>query len=91
MVQEATHELLDDVDNFKELDELQCVNFSCSIPAVTGRGFIEVLFSFVSWYILHYSFPSPFIFPPHPFPFHIYIFWNSSNSAASNLYLICLE
>lgn len=46
MVQEATHELLDDVDGFKELDELQCVNFSCSIPAVTGRGFIEVLFFF---------------------------------------------
>ncbi|KDO86821.1 hypothetical protein CISIN_1g001971mg [Citrus sinensis] len=42
MVQEATHELLDDVDGFKELDELQCVNFSCSIPAVTGRGFIEI-------------------------------------------------
>lgn len=46
MVQEATHELLDDVDGFKELDELQSVNFSCSIPAVTGRGFIEVLFFF---------------------------------------------
>ncbi|KAL9430527.1 hypothetical protein AB3S75_025836 [Citrus x aurantiifolia] len=42
MVQEATHELLDDVDGFKELDELQCVNFSCSIPALTGRGFIEI-------------------------------------------------
>lgn len=42
MVQEATHELLDDVNSFKELDELQCVNFSCSIPAVTGRGFIEI-------------------------------------------------
>lgn len=84
MVQEATHELLDDVDGFKELDELQCVNFSCSIPAVTGRGFIEVLFFFCfglgGCYILHYFFPFPFIF-----------FFNSSNSAASNLYLICLE
>lgn len=85
MVQEATHELLDDVDGFKELDELQCVNFSCSIPAVTGRGFIEVLFFFCfglgGCYILHYFFPFPFIF----------FFLNSSNSAASNLYLICLE
>ena len=44
LVQEATHELIDDNDNFKEQDELQCVNFSCSIPTVTGRGFIEVVF-----------------------------------------------
>lgn len=86
MVQEATNELLDDVDGFKELDELQCVNFSCSIPAVTGRGFIEVLFFFVlGWgggvviYCIIFSLSLSFFF------------FNSSNSAASNLYLICLE
>lgn len=83
MVQEATHELLDDVDGFKELDELQCVNFSCSIPAVTGRGFIEVLFFFVGGgfiYCIIFSLSLSFFF-----------FLNSSNSAASNHYLICLE
>ncbi|XP_022727600.1 squamosa promoter-binding-like protein 1 [Durio zibethinus] len=42
LVQEATHELLDGNDDFMEQDELQCVNFSCSIPTVTGRGFIEI-------------------------------------------------
>ncbi|XWS76715.1 hypothetical protein CRYUN_Cryun01aG0201600 [Craigia yunnanensis] len=42
LVQEATHELMDDNDDFKEQDELQCVNFSCSIPTVIGRGFIEI-------------------------------------------------
>ncbi|XWS31886.1 hypothetical protein CRYUN_Cryun23aG0114000 [Craigia yunnanensis] len=42
LVQEATHELMDANDDFKEQDELQCVNFSCSIPTVTGRGFIEI-------------------------------------------------
>ncbi|KAF7804965.1 squamosa promoter-binding-like protein 1 [Senna tora] len=26
----------------KELDELQCVQFSCSVPVMHGRGFIEV-------------------------------------------------
>ncbi|XVF80753.1 hypothetical protein PTKIN_Ptkin15bG0100500 [Pterospermum kingtungense] len=42
LVQEATHELMDDKDDIKEQDELECVNFSCSIPVVTGRGFIEI-------------------------------------------------
>ncbi|XVE73520.1 hypothetical protein DITRI_Ditri11bG0124900 [Diplodiscus trichospermus] len=42
LVQEATNELMDDNDDLKEQDELQCVNFSCSIPTVTGRGFIEI-------------------------------------------------
>nr|AVV48326.1 squamosa promoter binding-like protein [Litchi chinensis] len=42
MVQETTHELMNDVDSSKEHDELQCVNFSCSIPTVTGRGFMEI-------------------------------------------------
>lgn len=61
MVQEATYEM-DDVESFKELDELHCVNFSCSIPAVTGRGFIEVLFSFVSnIYSIVLSHPLPFL------------------------------
>lgn len=34
---------MDSVDSLKEHDE-QCINFSCSIPVVCGRGFIEVLF-----------------------------------------------
>lgn len=68
MVQEATHELLDDVDGFKELDELQCVNFSCSIPAVTGRGFIEVLFFFV----LGWGGGLLYIALFFPFPFHFF-------------------
>lgn len=44
LVQEATHELMDEKYDLKKQDELECVNFSCSIPAVTGRGFIEVVF-----------------------------------------------
>jgi len=28
----------------KEPDELQCIQFSCSVPVMNGRGFIEVLF-----------------------------------------------
>ncbi|KHG05980.1 Squamosa promoter-binding-like protein 1 [Gossypium arboreum] len=42
LVQEATHELMDDNDEFKAQDELQYLNFSCSIPTVSGRGFIEI-------------------------------------------------
>ncbi|KAK8570311.1 hypothetical protein V6N13_003000 [Hibiscus sabdariffa] len=44
LVQEATNELVvnDNDDDFKEQDELQCVTFSCSIPNVIGRGFIEI-------------------------------------------------
>ncbi|MBA0645193.1 hypothetical protein Goklo_013320 [Gossypium klotzschianum] len=42
LVQNDSHELIDDNDDFKEQDELQCINFSCSIPTVTGRGFIEI-------------------------------------------------
>ncbi|XP_054810012.1 squamosa promoter-binding-like protein 1 isoform X1 [Prosopis cineraria] len=26
----------------KELDELQCIQFSCSVPVMNGRGFIEI-------------------------------------------------
>lgn len=44
LVQEATLELMDEEDSLEEQDELQCVKFSCSIPRVTGRGFIEVSF-----------------------------------------------
>ncbi|KAA8549030.1 hypothetical protein F0562_000714 [Nyssa sinensis] len=42
LVHEATNELVEDVDNLKEHEELQSLNFTCSIPAATGRGFIEV-------------------------------------------------
>ncbi|CDP17026.1 unnamed protein product [Coffea canephora] len=33
---------LERIDSFKEHDELQCLNFACSIPVVTGRGFLEL-------------------------------------------------
>ncbi|CAK9145273.1 unnamed protein product [Ilex paraguariensis] len=42
LVQEANNELEEDSDSLKEHGELQCVSFSCNIPAVTGRGFIEI-------------------------------------------------
>ncbi|PSS06264.1 Squamosa promoter-binding-like protein [Actinidia chinensis var. chinensis] len=42
LVEEATEELLDSLDSPEGHDELHFRNFSCSIPAVTGRGFIEV-------------------------------------------------
>ncbi|KAM7495761.1 hypothetical protein LguiA_020175 [Lonicera macranthoides] len=43
LVQDPNHyELVESVDTLKEDDGLQCLNFSCSIPAATGRGFIEV-------------------------------------------------
>lgn len=44
MVHEATHELTDSLDSFMEHDE-QYIDFHCSIPVSSGRGFIEVLFS----------------------------------------------
>lgn len=49
LVQEATNELMEGVDNL-EHDE-QCINFSCPIPVTIGRGFIEVLFSSDSYRI----------------------------------------
>ncbi|TXG63219.1 hypothetical protein EZV62_010213 [Acer yangbiense] len=54
MAQEVSHELIDDVDSFKdkEHDELQCVNFSCSISPVIGRGFIEVHIKSISFNLL---------------------------------------
>lgn len=42
LVCEDTHESMDQCS--KDLDELQCVQFSCSVPVMNGRGFIEVLF-----------------------------------------------
>ncbi|KAF8387706.1 hypothetical protein HHK36_026360 [Tetracentron sinense] len=42
LVQEATNNLVDGADTLKEHDELQCLSFPCSVPNVTGRGFIEV-------------------------------------------------
>ncbi|KAG2697794.1 hypothetical protein I3760_07G122500 [Carya illinoinensis] len=42
-VEENTHDSTDALDNFEDHDELQSINFSCSIHAVNGRGFIEVL------------------------------------------------
>ncbi|KAF5732051.1 squamosa promoter-binding-like protein 1 [Tripterygium wilfordii] len=42
LVQEATQDLLDATDNIKENDELHSIKFSCTITAVTGRGFIEI-------------------------------------------------
>lgn len=48
LVEEYTAESTDNLDNFEKHDELQSINFYCSIPAVNGRGFIEVLFASVS-------------------------------------------
>ncbi|XP_050236767.1 squamosa promoter-binding-like protein 1 [Mercurialis annua] len=42
MFQENAEEIMDDVDNVKEDNDLQCVNFCCSIPTISGRGFIEI-------------------------------------------------
>lgn len=43
LVCEDAHESTDQYS--EELDELQCIQFSCSVPVTNGRGFIEVLFS----------------------------------------------
>ncbi|TQD96878.1 hypothetical protein C1H46_017483 [Malus baccata] len=43
LVQETCYDLVDGADTTIENDQLQCLRFSCSIPNVTGRGFIEVL------------------------------------------------
>jgi len=42
LVCEDAHMSMDQGSN--EPDELQCVQFSCSVPVMNGRGFIEVLF-----------------------------------------------
>ncbi|KAI4344714.1 hypothetical protein L6164_011908 [Bauhinia variegata] len=42
LVQDSCYDLIDGVDAAMDNDELQCLRFSCHIPKVTGRGFIEV-------------------------------------------------
>ncbi|KAG2693193.1 hypothetical protein I3760_08G085600 [Carya illinoinensis] len=42
LVMDNTHDSMDTCHNFEEHDELQSIHFSCSIPAVNGRGFIEI-------------------------------------------------
>ncbi|GMH20923.1 hypothetical protein Nepgr_022765 [Nepenthes gracilis] len=42
LVQEAGQELMQDANSILENEEIECINLSCCIPAVTGRGFIEV-------------------------------------------------
>ncbi|XP_057958991.1 squamosa promoter-binding-like protein 1 isoform X2 [Malania oleifera] len=42
LVQETCYDLMEAADAFAEHDEIQCLSFPCSIPNVTGRGFIEV-------------------------------------------------
>ncbi|CAL0320893.1 unnamed protein product [Lupinus luteus] len=37
---EDAHESMD--RHSKELDEIQCIKFSCSVPVMNGRGFIEI-------------------------------------------------
>ncbi|KAK9991981.1 hypothetical protein SO802_026966 [Lithocarpus litseifolius] len=42
LIQETCNELMNSADTAIEHNELQCLSFPCSIPNVTGRGFIEV-------------------------------------------------
>lgn len=42
LVQEATDELMDENDDLKENNEIECVNFSCDMPVASGRGFMEI-------------------------------------------------
>ncbi|CAL5346771.1 unnamed protein product [Camellia sinensis] len=42
LVQESCSDVMEVGDTFVDGDEIQCLSFSCSIPNVTGRGFIEV-------------------------------------------------
>jgi hypothetical protein len=42
LIQETCYDLMDSADTAIEHDELQCLSFTCPIPNVTGRGFIEV-------------------------------------------------
>lgn len=43
LVQENSCYLMDGADGNNDCHELQCLSFPCSIPNITGRGFIEVL------------------------------------------------
>lgn len=72
LAEENTHDSMESLDTSKEHDEVQCINFSCSIPAVNGRGFIEVLLSSISSHV-SWSIAQP------PIPnsgFYFYNFWN---------------
>ncbi|XP_077240490.1 squamosa promoter-binding-like protein 12 [Tasmannia lanceolata] len=42
LFQETSHVPVEGMDTSKEHEELQCLTFSCSLPNVTGRGFVEV-------------------------------------------------
>ncbi|THG02205.1 hypothetical protein TEA_004550 [Camellia sinensis var. sinensis] len=42
LVQESCSDMMEGVDTFVDGNEIQCLSFSCSIPNVSGRGFIEV-------------------------------------------------
>ncbi|KAI4301575.1 hypothetical protein L6164_034839 [Bauhinia variegata] len=39
---EDAYESMDGLDCSREVDELQCVQFSCAVPVQNGRGFIEI-------------------------------------------------
>ncbi|KAL5564646.1 hypothetical protein UlMin_027810 [Ulmus minor] len=42
LVRETCYDLMDGSDTIIEHEDIHCLRFSCSIPSVTGRGFIEV-------------------------------------------------
>lgn len=42
LVEENVYDSAEKLDISEGHDELQCINFSCSIPEVNGRGFIEI-------------------------------------------------
>ncbi|CAL5338028.1 unnamed protein product [Camellia sinensis] len=42
LVQESCSDMMEGGNTSIDHDEIQCLSFSCSIPNVTGRGFIEV-------------------------------------------------
>ncbi|KAK4265981.1 hypothetical protein QN277_026959 [Acacia crassicarpa] len=42
LAQHSCCDLIDGVDTAIEHDQHQCLSFSCTIPSVTGRGFIQV-------------------------------------------------
>ena len=46
-MQETCYDLMEVVDPVNEHEELQYLCFHCSIPNLSGRGFIEVLSLFV--------------------------------------------
>lgn len=43
LVQESCYEFMESTNTTIDHDEVHCIKFSCSMPGVTGRGFIEVL------------------------------------------------